>query len=278
MVTNSMFPRELCCAKTEDLLCMPVITGDGIAYSYLSLFDMFMESRGIPTCVVTQEPIVFFPGVCVALHHYLWDKYKVDSKSRGGRDGKALLEQSGLLLPSLSERPDDDSQEGFKQEMHCAVGDELAFEPCCLSSGSIVSAHNIPENGFKKDPDRFFACALHGQMPRKSPALEYMIKDMFPTEYAELAREVPPAKALTRVQREPTSDQHLHIGLGCDGCGMWPILGKAWYDEDCPERVGYHLCDGCYTFGVHKRVLTGRFNQTHLPKSRMAEVIPGDFF
>jgi len=180
-------------------------------------------------------------------------------------------------MPSLSERPDDDSEEGFKQEMHCVVDDELAFEPCCLSSGSIVSAHNIPDNGFKKDPDRFFACALHGQIPRKSVALEYIIKDMFPKEYAELAREVPPSKALMRVPLE-TSDQHLHIGLGCDGCGMWPILGKAWYDADCPEGVGYHLCDGCYTFGVHRRVLTGRFNQSHLPNNRMIEVIGTNFF
>lgn len=274
----SNFPKELCCAKTEDLLCLPVVTLDGIAYSYLSLFEMFMESQGRPTCVVTQEPIEFFPAVCVALHHYLWDKYKVDQKTRRGRDEKVIFDKYGFQMPNISERPDDDTEEGFEEEMHCTVDDELAFEPCCLSSGSIVSAHNVPENGFKKDPNRFFACALHGQVPRRSPTLEYMIKDMFPVKYAELAREVPPAKAVVRVDRELSSDQHLHIGMGCDGCGMWPIIGRAWIDPACPEPVGYHLCDGCYNNGVHKRVITGRFNQTHMPKNQMVEVFPGAFF
>lgn len=33
-------------------------------------------------------------------------------------------------------------------------------------AGSIVSAHCVPDGGFQKDPNRFVACALHGQAPR----------------------------------------------------------------------------------------------------------------
>merc|ERR1719326_1559673 len=93
----------------------------------------------MPLCVVTEQPIEFFPGVCVALQHYLFEKFRGDMRTRKNQDEKALFEKYGLQMPNISDTPDEEGEEGFRQEMCCVVDDELAFAPCSLSSGNIVS-------------------------------------------------------------------------------------------------------------------------------------------
>eukprot|EP00434_Breviolum_minutum_P043865 symbB.v1.2.039121.t1/scaffold6359.1/size18783/1 len=76
-------PQEFCCAASGRPLFYPVVTDQGIAYCYSVLFQMFMSSStGAPKCVVTGEPITFFPNVCVPLHHFMLDVYKKDLKGR----------------------------------------------------------------------------------------------------------------------------------------------------------------------------------------------------
>merc|ERR1712232_1466933 len=185
----------------------------------------------------------------------------------------------GNAMPQLATAPDDEGDEGFLEEFQCVVSGELAYEPCALSSGSIVSAYCIPEGGFKKDPDRLIACALHQQVPKRSTTLEAMIRDKFPQEYSQrandLAEEGIQPKNVEQTELFTDPEEYVHIGLGCDGCGMFPIRGTAWEDKNCPEVVGFHLCDKCYKLGYHRRVITGKFNQTHMPKNRMVEVVEG---
>lgn len=82
----------------------------------------------------------------------------------------------------------------------------------------------------------------------------------------------------------PSSDDtYVHFGVGCDGCGIYPIVGRRYKCLDCSEEVGFDLCGDCHDDGVHKRDVassdnnnaaagTGRFNQRHLPGHRMEEV------
>ncbi|CAE7361692.1 unnamed protein product [Symbiodinium sp. CCMP2592] len=51
----------------------------------------------------------------------------------------------------VTESPEEEGDEGFMEEFLCAVSGELAYEPCCLSSGTLVSVRNIPTGGFTKD-------------------------------------------------------------------------------------------------------------------------------
>ncbi|CAE8638565.1 unnamed protein product [Polarella glacialis] len=272
-------PQDFCCAATGQPLYLPVITTHGVAYSYSALLDMFMKAQGVPTCKVTQEPILFMPAVCLPLHHFLMAEYKTALKSRKQVEEFEMMDKFGLKAPQVKDTPDEDGDAGFLEEFQCVVSGALAYEPCALSSGSIVSSHCVPEGGFQKDPDRLVACALHGQAPRKSACLEAMIRAKFPAEYKE--REMAVSAGSSRrssdqaVCRDFDAQEHVHFGLGCDGCGLWPIRGKAWEDADCKEKVGFHLCDACYTRGYHKRVIGGRFNQGHMPKNRMAAVHEG---
>jgi hypothetical protein len=285
MADKSTIPKEFRCASTGKALYLPVITTQGVAYSYVALFEMFMNAtQGVPICKATKEPIIFFPAVCLPLHHYLMAEYKQAMRDRKRQDEADMQEKFGLPVPQVSESPDDDSEEGWLEEFECAVSKELAYEPCCLSSGTIVSAFAIPDNGFKKDPDRLVACALHGQKPKMSAALETMIKEKFPREYSQRANDLAKegvsvtTKNAAGTCNEFPQDQVIFWGLGCDGCGIWPIRGKAFSDEECPDKAGFHLCEPCHLLGFSKRVLTGRVNQYHMPKHKMVEMVPNSFF
>ena len=48
--------------------------------------------------------------------------------------------------------------------------------------------------------------------------------------------------------------------VGCDACGLYPIVGDRWRCRDCPERIGFDLCGACHTevrppLGSLKRLL-----------------------
>lgn len=277
-------PKEFRCAATGKPLYLPVITLKGVAYSYEALFEMFMSSSaqgGQTICKVTQEPIAFFPSVCVPLHHYMYKEFPNAMRSRQQQDAADMYEKFELKLPSVSDAPDLDGDDGFLEEFECAVSHELAYEPCCLSSGTIVSACFVPQGGFRKDPDRLVACSLHNQAPAKSEALESMMKAMFPKEYGQRASDLAKQGIDTSGEfangtyKEDPRNDYIHWGYGCDACGLWPIVGKGWYDtvlEKAGDKVGFHLCDPCYAFKFHTRVITGKFGQERMPKNEMAEM------
>lgn len=276
-------PKEFRCASTGKPLYLPVITLKGIAYSYEALFEMFMNPTqgGKTICKVTEEPIEFFPSVCVPLHHYMHKEFPNAMRSRAQQDAAEMWDKFGMQLPQISSEPDQEGDDGFLEEFECPVSNSLAHDPCCLSSGTIVSASSVPKGGFKKDPDRLVACALYGQAPAKSETLETMIKTMFPKEYAQQAADLA-KQGFSDTFAEGTSkplpqDEYVHWGVGCDGCGIWPIRGKAWYDTQCPDKAGFHVCDPCYKFNFHRRVITGKFNQHHMPKHKMEEMPQNEF-
>ena len=66
-----------------------------------------------------------------------------------------------------------------------------------------------------------------------------------------------------------------HFGVGCDVCGQYPILGKRYKCEDCPESVGFDMCGTCFDRNAEcdNSLVVGRFNQKHTAQHRM-ELVP----
>ncbi|KAK6145839.1 hypothetical protein DH2020_019708 [Rehmannia glutinosa] len=62
-----------------------------------------------------------------------------------------------------------------------------------------------------------------------------------------------------------------HPGVGCDYCGMCPIIGLRYKCKDCVERIGFDLCEGCYNSSSK---LPGRFNQQHTQEHQFVIVRP----
>jgi hypothetical protein len=64
----------------------------------------------------------------------------------------------------------------------------------------------------------------------------------------------------------------VHHGVGCDGCGVFPIIGRRYWCNDCSEAIGFDLFGDCYDAGVHHRSEVGRFNQEHQPSHKLSEI------
>ncbi|XP_055813854.1 E3 ubiquitin-protein ligase PRT1 [Solanum dulcamara] len=63
----------------------------------------------------------------------------------------------------------------------------------------------------------------------------------------------------------------IHFGVGCDYCGMCPIVGERYKCKDCKEKIGFDLCEGCYKSSSK---LPGRFNQQHTPEHQFELIQP----
>ena len=61
---------------------------------------------------------------------------------------------------------------------------------------------------------------------------------------------------------------YVHFGVGCDGCGAFPIRGAAFRCLDCPDAVGFDLCAECRGSSL---VVSGRFDQGHTSNHRVVE-------
>lgn len=101
------------------------------------------------------------------------------------------------------------------------------------------------------------------------------------SESTSLSEQPPPGsgsdapEGLSTPEGPSTPEGHANeiswLGVGCDMCGMYPLVGRRFKCEDCPEKIGYDLCGSCYESNLAGR---GRFNQNHLPTHTMREVLP----
>ncbi|EEF44244.1 conserved hypothetical protein [Ricinus communis] len=64
----------------------------------------------------------------------------------------------------------------------------------------------------------------------------------------------------------------VHYAVGCDSCGMSPIIGERYKCKDCMEKMGFDLCEACYN---KPWAISGRFNQQHKPEHTFENVPPG---
>jgi hypothetical protein len=104
-------------------------------------------------------------------------------------------------------------------------------------------------------------------------------------------------RIISSIKTYQTGVDYVHLGVGCDECGEYPILNDRYKCLDCPEECGYDLCGTCYKNNTMKRrrdggtggggtsrggdttsattapapadVAVGRFNQQHQPDHRM---------
>ncbi|CAM6107353.1 unnamed protein product [Calypogeia fissa] len=130
-------------------------------------------------------------------------------------------------------------------------------------------------------------CLHPGGFPQVCLELHQYLEQNFNAEYKKRKDEltagspepIKPRNNLNKELQEPDILKELkssklppkmHPGIGCDGCGMFPMFGRRFRCIDCPKIPGYDLCWHCFQSGTN---LTGRFNQQHKPQHRIREVI-----
>ncbi|KAL0435489.1 UNVERIFIED_CONTAM: E3 ubiquitin-protein ligase PRT1 [Sesamum radiatum] len=125
----------------------------------------------------------------------------------------------------------------------------------------------------------------HGDIPKVCLEFDHFLEEQFPKEYGS-RKEALQMKHTPSLSESPSTcsseagkesfhfsfssgedplpwwnaSSKVHIGVGCDACGMYPIIGDRYRCKDCVEQIGYDLCKDCYTT---RSKLPGRFNQQH---------------
>ncbi|XP_052170304.1 E3 ubiquitin-protein ligase PRT1 [Diospyros lotus] len=163
----------------------------------------------------------------------------------------------------------------------CPACKQLLFRPVVLNCGHVFcEACIIPSDETIRchvcqnmDPSGFLKVVLQ---------LDHLLEEKFPMEHAARKatvqlRQIPfPCDTLSTCSKKACKEKgflhwlgdhgsKVHIGAGCDYCGMYPIIGDRYKCKDCKEAVGFDLCGDCYNT---KSKRPGRFNQRHTPDHR----------
>ncbi|CAH1417880.1 unnamed protein product [Lactuca virosa] len=216
---------------------------------------------------------------------------------------KSSSEDNLLINPSTEEKKsvDGSSAGNCKQvtvaDMLCSACKQLLFRPVALNCGHVYceACISVPEDKVIKCQ----VCECHhpSGFPKVSKELDYFLEEHFSSEYAHRKSSMQLHKEQTQNGNSltsssaadaeaskfpyPTEENFLqwwtahgskfHPGVGCDRCGMCPIIGERYRCKDCKEKSGYDLCGDCHKTDSK---LPGRFNQKHTPEHQLELVKP----
>ncbi|KAI3760247.1 hypothetical protein L1987_50640 [Smallanthus sonchifolius] len=187
----------------------------------------------------------------------------------------------------------ESSSRTYKQisvsDVPCAACKQLLFRPVVLNCGHVYceGCVTIPTEGMLKC--QVCKCRHPSGFPKVCRELDHFLEEQFSSEYAlrrsiiqqkqeqnqstnssnDTSTQSPKLSFPTKenfLQWLTAHDSKLHDCVGCDVCGMCPILGDRYRCKDCTEKCGYDLCGDCYKTGSK---LPGRFNQKHTPTHRL---------
>ncbi|CAJ2670272.1 unnamed protein product [Trifolium pratense] len=176
-------------------------------------------------------------------------------------------------------------------DVMCTMCKQLLFHPVVLNCG-----HVYCETCVYKLADEMLRCQVcQSPHPRGFPKVclefDHFLEEQFPEEYArrrdaielkdiKVKLESPPSSSLNNGNKGEHSewssdpDSKVHVGVGCDFCGMFPIIGDRYRCNDCKEKMGFDLCANCYDT---RSKLPGRFNQQHTSDHSFKLVPPNAF-
>ncbi|XP_019180979.1 PREDICTED: E3 ubiquitin-protein ligase PRT1-like isoform X2 [Ipomoea nil] len=209
------------------------------------------------------------------------------------RSDSALLGESSSLVHASSHDATKNSNDGdevkaeiakreFVTNFNCRICEQLLCCPVVLNCG-----HVYCEGCIVNQCDKLCRCpACQMEHPNGYPnvflVLDHFLERQFP-EYASRkntylnksdlqckSSSTGPVRTTTKAGQSPGVGHgafvpKIHYGVGCDYCGMYPILGDRYRCKDCKEKIGFDLCGACYNSSSK---LPGKFNQQHRPEHK----------
>uniref|UniRef100_A0A804U8N4 E3 ubiquitin-protein ligase PRT1 n=1 Tax=Zea mays TaxID=4577 RepID=A0A804U8N4_MAIZE len=199
-------------------------------------------------------------------------------KENRNEDSKARPPQEVPLNDSV---PDEHLKKIKLEDVSCPLCMEMLYQPAVLNCGHVYCVSCL--SSLNEETLKCHVCgSLHpGDFPNVCLDLDHFLEEYFPAEYELRGQKVQFKK--DQCNRETSSSgtsgrkgstralhaedpSNIHIGVGCDSCGVYPIRGKRYKCQDCTELIGFDLCEACYNSSSK---LPGRFNQRHTPNHRM---------
>ncbi|XP_023767284.1 E3 ubiquitin-protein ligase PRT1 isoform X2 [Lactuca sativa] len=184
---------------------------------------------------------------------------------------------------------DEISKNVAVNDLLCGICKELLYRPVVLNCGHVFCETCIVDSSNK--PCRCPVCqSMHPNgFPKVCLVLEGFLEQNLPEEYSARKAAINNLKqggSSTGSTQVPQGGQcssvsmsdylckpglKVHFGVGCDFCGMYPLVGDRYKCEDCLEDIGFDLCEDCYKNSSN---LSGRFNQQHKPDHKFKVVEP----
>ncbi|KAB2090116.1 hypothetical protein ES319_A03G104100v1 [Gossypium barbadense] len=209
------------------------------------------------------------------------DENGITSNSESLEVDAIALNQGKTSLSNDSERRDE--KVVSVADLLCAACNRLLFRPVVLNCG-----HVYCETCFVIPKDEMLRCQVcESLQPNGFPGVCLILHDFlakqFPEEYSERLKEPNCTQAprhanqLTSISSDVYSSwffgngPKVHVAVGCDYCGMSPIIGERYKCKDCVEKIGFDLCESCYKSPA---TIPGRFNQQHKPDHQFKIVQP----
>ena len=288
-----------CPVCLEGPVCKPVITPCGHLFCFWCGHKS-MSFIGASACPLCRFEYAKFPRLCGALHEFLGRAFPGEYRARlAALDEDEAEMQQQSPQPAAGAAPAATDAELFR----CVRCAGLLFEPVALNCGHLAClaccvgdalAGGGPLPARVDCPE----CGEPSDLPRPCLQLDGFLKRRFAAEYAASGRESQ-LDALAALAAEAGAgagagggepaaegeagaagagrpslldpDHYTHLGVGCDGCGVYPIVGRRFKCLQCPETIGYDLCRACMDRDPGAQ---GRFNQNHTKDHEMEEVLP----
>ncbi|CAN8268578.1 unnamed protein product [Cochlearia groenlandica] len=221
------------------------------------------------------------------------DERKVEECSNAARLLSNDEESKGAKTHGVHENELPEKKDVIKQisidDLLCSACKELLVRPVVLNCGHVYCEGcvvDMSEENEKIKCQECHVCDPRG-FPKVCLVLEQLLEENFPEEYNSRrsgVQKTPPrnSKDFQNYHKEGPSlsddnnnndipwwanpASNVHIGAGCDACGVYPIIGERYRCKDCKEEIGYDLCKDCYETPSK---VPGRFNQQHTPEHRL---------
>ncbi|XP_011034489.1 PREDICTED: E3 ubiquitin-protein ligase PRT1-like isoform X2 [Populus euphratica] len=166
-------------------------------------------------------------------------------------------------------------------DLLCAECKKLLFRPVVLNCGHVYCESCIT-NPMQGIPRCQFCQSSHPNgFPGVCFVLENFLEEHFSEIYAGRREGSTQAQQLApRSSPVPSkvyspwifgNGPKVHIGVGCDSCGMLQIIGERYKCKDCWEEIGFDVCEACHN---NPSYIPGRFNQQHEPEHHFEIVQP----
>ncbi|KAH9330094.1 hypothetical protein KI387_002202, partial [Taxus chinensis] len=85
---------------------------------------------------------------------------------------------------------------------------------------------------------------------RKMSVLVYNKMHQHPKEESPICTQEAGSETVETLENTLDQEATIHPFVGCDYCGIMPITGKRYKCRDCPESIGFDLCETCYETGA----------------------------
>ncbi|XP_075649337.1 E3 ubiquitin-protein ligase PRT1 [Castanea sativa] len=161
----------------------------------------------------------------------------------------------------------------------CLECKQLLFRPVVLNCGHVYCESCVIIPAVEMLKCQVCQTSHPRGFPKVCLELDHFLEEQFPKEYmlrrygsTGTAKQGEPAKQGEKLPHRSDPHSRVHIGCGCDSCGIYPIIGDRYRCKDCKERIGFDLCGDCYNT---QSKLPGRFNQQHTPEHKF-ELIEND--